>query len=208
MKRFVRPLLNCAIVGGLVLAAWPIAQTGYGMWNQRTLAAQWQQTEAKSEAPKPKLLSIKKSELKPKKISKSKPQNWPLTKISIPDIGLTAFVVQGMDDASLKRGPGHDANSSLPGEGNCVIAGHRNVYGSWFNQMDKVMPGAEIILENREGRFVYHAGLSYATPDTNLTVLAKPAAGETPVLTLITCTLPHTSNRIILTAQLDTSQME
>jgi LPXTG-site transpeptidase (sortase) family protein len=102
----------------------------------------------------------------------SKPR-WPLTKLTIADIGLETFVVQGMDDAALRRGPGHDVNSSLPGEGNCVIAGHRNVYGSFFYRLDELLPGAPIVLQSSNGKFTYIVEAVFVTPDTNLTILTS-----------------------------------
>lgn len=219
MRRFARPFLNLVIAVGLVIAVWPVGQTLYGQWNQRSLAAQWQQSE-KPTTPKKAAKPAKNKSAQPKsnvalaqhnpssptlaggKNAKRKRAPWPLTKLSIPDIALETFVVQGMDEASLRRGPGHDVNSSPPGEGNCVIAGHRNVYGSFFYRLDELQPGALITLENRDGTFNYVVNSVFITPDTNLTVLHPPPAGAPPVLTLITCTIPHTNNRIILQANL------
>lgn len=210
MRPFLRPLLNFAILGGVVLAAWPLGQTVYGNWNQRALATQWRAAEREKgrkgerESKQAKTVTLKTKEKPSPSAAKQKPR-WPLTKLSIPDIGLETFVVQGMDDASLRRGPGHDVNSSLPGEGNCAIAGHRNVYGSYFYRLDELVPGALITLENRDGKFDYVVNTVFVTPDTNLTVLQPPSQGAAPILTLITCTLPHSSNRIILQASLNPS---
>ena len=222
MRRFVRPFLNLVIAAGLILTVWPVGQSLYGQWSQRSLAAQWQQSKkaprkpsqvSKSKKPKPKgskagtpvkLAGHDPSSPAPAGTSarKSKRAPWPLTKLSIPDIALETFVVQGMDDASLRRGPGHDPNSSPPGQGNCVIAGHRNVYGSFFYRLDELQAGSLITLESSDGTFNYVVDEVYVTPDTDLTVLKNPPAGAPPVLTLITCTLPHTNNRIILKASL------
>ncbi|MBW3635120.1 MAG: class D sortase [Armatimonadetes bacterium] len=216
MRRFVRPLLNLAIFAGLILAAWPVGQTLYGVWNQRTLAAHFAREGEKGRAGERELKQRKTatpqtkvnhspSPALPFSPSRAKPAAkppWRLTRLSIPDINLETFVVQGMDDASLRRGPGHDPNSSPPGAGNCVVAGHRNVYGSFFYRLDELLPGALITLENRDGRFDYIVNSVFVTPASNLTVLQPPTAGAPPVLTLITCTLPHSNNRIILQANL------
>lgn len=216
----LRPLLNGAIVAGLVLAAWPLGQNVYGRWNQHVLEAQWRQQSlnpaafAKSRV-KTKVSSAMRSETtRPEtrhdadsptlvRAAPGVPRaRWPLTKLSIPDIGLETFVVNGVDAASLRRGPGHDPNSSLPGWGNCVIAGHRNVYGSFFYRLDELFPGSRLTLENRDGTFTYIVDSVFSTPDSNLAVLQPPSAGTPPLLTLITCTLPHSNNRIILRATL------
>lgn len=206
MRRFARPLLNLVIVAGLFVAALPALQTVYGLWNQKSLAGQWQNAQ-KREKPKttPKV-AVQTSNPANPALAVSPPRAkrapWPLTKLSIPDINLETFVVQGMDVASLKRGPGHDPNSSPLGIGNCVVAGHRNVYGSFFYRLDELLPGAPTELENRDGKWIYIVNAVFVTPDTNLTVLKMPEKGAPPVLTLITCTLPHTNNRIILQAHL------
>ncbi len=225
MRAALRPSLNIVIVAGITLALWPLGQTAYGLWNQRQLAAQFQTAglDRKKSAPAVREANAKsaiktraaqRTDVQKRKDSpvlisqgeaaRQKAARWPLTKLSIADIGLETFIVQGMDDAALRRGPGHDVNSSLPGAGNCVVAGHRNVYGSFFYRLDELLPGAPIVLENSDGRFVYLVDAIFTTPDTNLTVLQPPPAGAAPLLTLITCTLPHTNNRIILQARLST----
>lgn len=225
MRAALRLFLNLVMLVGLILALWPLGQTAYGIWNQRQLAAQFQnglkeQKKAFSAArhlSKSARIAVKPSQKNKRKgrgsedspvlaaqeTSTRKTQaRWPLTKLSIADIDLQTFIVQGMDEAALRRGPGHDVNSSLPGEGNCVVAGHRNVYGSFFYRLDELLPGAPIILENSDGKFTYVVDSVFTTPDTNLTILNAPPPASAPILTLITCTLPHTNNRIILRARL------
>ncbi len=216
MRSALRYLLNFVIVAGVIMALWPLGQTAYGKWNQQQLASQFQGQKREtapalasraSEKTQPAQAGTQKRDkdspvlVSQDKTSK-KPARWPLTKLSIAEIGLETFIVQGMDAAALRRGPGHDVNSSLPGAGNCVVAGHRNIYGSFFYRLDELLPGTPIILENSDGKFTYIADAVFVTPDTNLTVLNPPAAGTAPLLTLITCTLPHTNNRIILQARL------
>ena len=214
-QRLLRWMLNLAIVGGLSLAAWPLAQTLYARYNQSQLEKEWQTQNAQPKAEKP----------APTKVVAAKPvgassadasgdptmtratsgqtkAKWPLTKLSIPDIDLETYAVQGWDEASLRRGPGHEPNSAMPGRGNCVVAGHRNIYGSYFYKVDQILPGAPIVLESREGKFTYTTGRVFTTTDTDFSILAQPKPGETPILTLITCTIPHTSNRIVVQAVL------
>ncbi len=197
MRPLLKPLSSLLIAGGVVLAAWPFGQTLYGKWSQRTLAAQFQ-TEQKSfpkRAGKPKIQKVS-------AVSQRTIAPWPLTKISIPDINLNAFVVQGWEDDKLRRGPGHYELSSPPGEGNCVVAGHRNVYGSPFGDLDRLFPGAQISLENRNGRFIYVVDSISAASASDWSVTQQPPQNSRPVLTLLTCTLPHTPNRVVVRALL------
>ena len=193
-------LLNGAIVFGVLMASLPLAQTLYGHWSQHQLQEQWQEQKASAAKPKPERVTMAPS-ISKKAVRKS-PAKWPLTKLSIPDIDLETYAVQGWDEDSLRRGPGHDPQSAPPGEGNCVLAGHRNIYGSYFYQVDRLMPGSPIILENRQGRFVYITARVFTTTDGDYSIRQQPAPGTSPLLTLITCTMPHTSNRIIVQAVL------
>src|SRR5690348_2315936 len=47
-------------------------------------------------------------------------------RIIVPRMGLNMVIVNGTDEESLKKGPGHYLGSALPGQGQLVyIAGHR-----------------------------------------------------------------------------------
>ncbi len=192
MRRFLKPLSSLLIGGGVLLALWPVGQTLYEKWSQKTLAAQFQ-----SESN-----SLPKRAPKVKKVAAPAPKiaSWPLTKITISDINLDAYVVQGWDDATLRRGPGHYERSSLPGEGNCVIAGHRNVYGSPFADVDRLYPGSAITLTNKDGSFTYLVDSISSTSASDWSTTLPPATGARPVLTLLTCTLPHTPSRVVVKA--------
>ena len=192
-----------------MLACLPLAQTLYGRWSQGQLQAQWKQQQTGAPKPSESKSPVEKVALVapalPKAV-KAKPAPWPLTKLSIPAIDLETYAVQGWDEASLRRGPGHDPRSGVPGAGNCIVAGHRNIYGSPFYRVDELMPGAPITLESRDGKFTYVTSRVFTTTDSDASILAQPASGATPMLTLITCTMPHTSNRIIVQATLSDQQ--
>lgn len=77
-------------------------------------------------------------------------------RLVIPRIGLNLLVVQGTDEASLEKGPGHYATTPLPGLGRTVaIAGHRTTYLAPFRHVDELRPGDRISLQMPYGRFVY-----------------------------------------------------
>jgi sortase A len=77
-------------------------------------------------------------------------------RIRIPRIGVEFLVVQGTDEASLEKGPGHYPSSALPGLGRTVaIAGHRTTYLAPFRHIDSLRPGDRIVLRMPYGRFVY-----------------------------------------------------
>ena len=69
-------------------------------------------------------------------------------RIKIDRIGLDMVIVEGTDTSSLEKGPGHYANTPLPGQpGTVAIAGHRTTYLAPFRHIDDIEPGDRIRVE-------------------------------------------------------------
>ena len=65
-------------------------------------------------------------------------------------------VVDGTDEDSLKKGPGLDRRTYMPGEGQLVyIAGHRTTYLAPFAHIERMKAGDPISLEVPYGTFRY-----------------------------------------------------
>jgi sortase A len=76
--------------------------------------------------------------------------------IEMPAIHKHAYVVQGDDTDSLRKGPGHYPDTPLPGKrGTVAIAGHRTTHGAPFRHIDSLKPGNRIILAMPYGTFTY-----------------------------------------------------
>jgi sortase A len=76
--------------------------------------------------------------------------------IELPAIHKTAFVVQGTDGGSLRKGPGHYPDTPLPGKrGTVAIAGHRTTHGAPFRHVDDLKRGDKIVLAMPYGTFTY-----------------------------------------------------
>jgi sortase A len=102
--------------------------------------------------------------------------------LDIPRIGLSAVVLHGSDDRTLRRGPGHLENTPLPGEpGNVVIAGHRDTF---FRALGDVRAGDDIFVDSSAGRVRYRVTSTRVVNAHDLSVLA-PTSGA--LLSLITC---------------------
>ncbi len=70
--------------------------------------------------------------------------------------GLSIVVVQGTDEASLQKGPGHYPETPFPGqEGTVGIAGHRTTYLAPFRHIDSVEAGDRIYLEMPYAKLTY-----------------------------------------------------
>lgn len=77
-------------------------------------------------------------------------------RIEIPAIGVDKIVVNGVQVADLRKGPGrYPATAPVGTEGNTSIAGHRTTYGAPFNRIDELQPGDEIHLTGVLRRFTY-----------------------------------------------------
>ena len=65
-------------------------------------------------------------------------------------------IVEGTDDASLEKGPGHYAKTAIPGQvGNFAIAGHRVGKGEPFLNLDQLKGKDAIIVQTATMWYVY-----------------------------------------------------
>jgi sortase A len=125
--------------------------------------------------------------------------------IRIAKIGAHYAVVQGTDTDSLRKGPGHYPDTSFPGEGGTVaIAGHRTTYGAPFNQIDKLRPGDEIVLDMPYGKFSYAVDRTKIVNPTDLGVTKRVPGREQLVLSACH-PLYSAAQRIIVFARLRTA---
>jgi LPXTG-site transpeptidase (sortase) family protein len=130
-------------VGLVLLLAWalPLAadvvrqQSDQGKWNQ--IVATAPARTASSDAPDPRLMV---------------PVDGIDFRISVPKLGYSAVVREGIDLSVLASGPGHYPNTVWPGQaGNVGVAAH-NVF--WL-RFDELRPGDRIVLQTRYGTFAY-----------------------------------------------------
>ena len=78
------------------------------------------------------------------------------SRIDIPKIGLSHPTFEGIDLRTINRGPSHWPGTAMPGEpGNTVFPGHRTTYTRPFWDIDKLVPGDEVIFTTPAGRFTY-----------------------------------------------------
>lgn len=76
--------------------------------------------------------------------------------IDIAKIGVGYTIVQGTDELSLEKGPGHYPGTALPGMSQTVaIAGHRTTYLAPFKLINELVPGNRIVIRMPYGRFTY-----------------------------------------------------
>ena len=108
---------------------------------------------------------------------------WPVSRLSVPSLGVSRIVLAGVSGQSLAFGPGR-----LPDAGagqrpfNIVIAGHRDTH---FRFLRKLKYGDHISLQTDTSRNLDFTVSRISIVDENNPALLK--TGATSMLTLITC---------------------
>jgi sortase A len=125
--------------------------------------------------------------------------------INIPKPGVDYTVVQGTDEVSLEKGPGHYPETAFPGMGRTVgIAGHRTTYLAPFRHLDALKPGDRIVLKLPYGRFTYAVQYTRIVLPTALWVIKNVGYER---LVLSACNpLYSAAQRIIIFARLQSVQ--
>lgn len=96
----------------------------------------------------------------------------PIGRITIGRIGLKMVVVQGTDETTLEKGPGHYVGSYLPGQGQLIyIAGHRTTFLAPFSHIDAIRLGDYVTLTMPYGTFTYRVVRHRIVPYNDVAVL-------------------------------------
>lgn len=83
-------------------------------------------------------------------------QGDPVGVLTVPELGLRTVVVDGTSAADLRRGPGLDRRTFVPGEDELVyVAGHRTTYGAPFAHIDSLRPGDFVYFELPYAKLTY-----------------------------------------------------
>lgn len=118
--------------------------------------------------------------------------------LAIPKIDLKTPIVEGATPENIKYAVGHLPSSGSLNElgktnQNFAIAGHRSyTYGQFFNRLDELEKGNEIILTTKNKEYTYKIYQKKIVKPTDVDVI-KPVKGKS-TLTLITCH-PKYSNK-------------
>lgn len=110
-------------------------------------------------------------------------------RMKIPIINLDMPIAEGATKYNLRVAIGHYSNSSDFGEpGYCIFLGHRMyTYGRHFNRLGEVAPGDQIILEDKNTRYIYQVDLIETIMPADL-LAALHAETEEKRIMLVTCT--------------------
>ncbi len=129
------------------------------------------------------------------------PEGEAFGQMVIPRIEADMVLFEGVDRATLKKGPGHMPWTPLPGQpGNAVVSGHRTTYGAPFFDLDQLVVGDEIMVETALGSHSYLVRETLIVAPTDVWV-TDPKRGAW--LTLTTCNPKFSAReRLIVVAEL------
>ncbi len=122
--------------------------------------------------------------------------------IDIPAIDVHNWpIVQGDGWEQLKKGVGQHIGSADPGQaGNVVLAGHDDVFGEVFRNLDKLQPGDQVVLYTMQKQFTYQVTETRIVEPAQVDVM-NPTSEAT--VTLISCYPYMVDNkRIVVFAKL------
>jgi sortase A len=106
-------------------------------------------------------------------------------RIQIPAIEVDAPVVQGDNWEQLKKGVGqHLGTPNLGENGNIVLAGHNDVFGEVFRNLDRLKPGDSIILFTSQRQYTYVITGTQMVAPTAVEVMSSTPDAR---VTLISC---------------------
>lgn len=204
-KKWFSILSTVCILGGIILILYPPFTSFYSRMQQNQLAQDFEQEEETQQQKyqSPIIFNLHQEET-PKEQPKQEPKQKAIFLLNIPSIRVSVGVVEGTRPNNLRVGPGWYPQSALPVQGNTAIAGHLNVYGSWFRNLKKLKSGDKITLTYKSEKFVYSVERVFPIESTDWSVI-EPCGY--PALTLTTCD-PQGSpdKRLAVRARLDQQQ--
>ena len=184
-RTLARRLGMAIVVLGVALLAWvfvvwmwgdPITGA-YTHWQQRKLAGEYSRLVARYPAP-PRVRSqaavdtaarLRQLRRTADRFRKEAEPGAPIGRIHVGRLGLDMVFLNGTDEGTLKKGPGRDPRTFMPGQGELVyIAGHRTTYGAPFAHIDRLRAGDPIVLDMPYGHFEYRVTRSVIVPADDL----------------------------------------
>ncbi|PYQ97160.1 MAG: hypothetical protein DMF94_15655 [Acidobacteria bacterium] len=124
-----------------------------------------------------------------------------LGRLEAPSVRMSTAVLEGSDDATLRRGAGHIEDTPFPGSaGNVGIAGHRDTV---FRPLRNILVGDPLDLTIANRMFRYRITRTLIVRPDDVYVLDPT---DRPTITLVTCYpfefVGHAPRRFIVQAQL------
>ena len=186
MRRRLRIVGTLLIFAGALTLAWTLVvwqwqdpfTALYTKWKQHQLTSQYQKRVEAFSAPiaTTSLADERRSIAREaKRYRASSTRGEAIGRIRIPRMGVNLVLVNGTDHDTLKKGPGRDGRTFMPGENRLIyIAGHRTTYGAPFSHIDRLHSGDRVTIEVPYGTFIYAVTRHRIVKATDLSVLRSP----------------------------------
>jgi sortase A len=161
-----------ALAWGFATWTWGDPVTGlYTRWQQHRLAAEYDRlaadfalppVPAASGTPSDERVEVRRAA---RRMRSDAHAGQAIGRLRIERLDLDMVLVNGTDSASLRKGPGRDLRTYLPGEDELVyIAGHRTTFGAPFAHIDRLKQGDRVEIEMPYGVFAYRVSRSVIVP--------------------------------------------
>jgi sortase A len=183
MRRGIRLLGTLLAVAGALTLVWALLVwqwqdpfTGlYTKWKQRQLASQYDKRTRTFEptiSGDTQAAERKSIAREAKRYRKSSGRGEVIGRLRVPRMGVNMLLVNGTDHDTLKKGPGRDERTFMPGENRLVyIAGHRTTYLAPFAHIDDIELGDYITFSLPYATFTYRVQRHYIVRSDQLSVL-------------------------------------
>ena len=186
MRRWIRLLGTVLVVLGVLTLVWagvvwrwqdPFTAL-YTMWRQHQLTSQYEKRVQAFNAPTPGTsVAAERRNIarEARRYRLESTRGEAIGRIRAPRMGVNMILVNGTDHETLKKGPGRDLRTFMPGENRLVyIAGHRTTYLAPFSHIDRLRPGDRITIEVPYATFIYAVTHHRIVKATDLSVLRSP----------------------------------
>jgi sortase A len=187
MRRTIRILGTVLAVAGVLTLVWALVvwqwqdpfTALYTKWQQHKLDSQYEQREQSFVASPvaTESLAAKRATIArdARRYRRSSGRGEAIGRIKVPRLGLDMVLVNGTDHNSLKKGPGRDLRSFMPGENRLVyVAGHRTTYLAPFANIDSLRSGDPVTIQVPYGTFLYSITRHRIVKANDLSVLRSP----------------------------------
>jgi sortase A len=186
VRRYIRLLGTLLAVAGVLMLLWSLLvwqwqdpfTALYTKWKQRQLATQYvKRTESFKPVISKNTVAAERASIarEAKRYRLSSTRGEVIGRLRVPRMGVNMLLVNGTDHDTLKKGPGRDSRTFMPGENRLVyIAGHRTTYLAPFSHIDRLRRGDRVTIEVPYATFIYAVTRHRIVKSTDLSVLRSP----------------------------------
>jgi sortase A len=185
VRRAIRMIGTAMAAGGVLVLLWVVVVwrwqdpfTGlYTRWKQHGLEQSYERRAARFPEPRLKKGASLASNAaairrQARRYRLSVRRGEAIGRLRVPRLGLSMVLVDGTDGGTLKKGPGLDRRTYMPGEGQLIyIAGHRTTYLAPFAHIERMRPGDAVTVEVPYATFRYRVFRERIVRADNLAVL-------------------------------------